>query len=343
MTTPLTRVVAAFVVAVVVPLPAQAQWLTHPTPNLPRTADGKPNLAAPAPRRADGRPDLSGHWAAQSITFHVPDEALTPQSLALRRAREETYFSERPIFQCRPSGPEPVPFPSLIVQTPSLIVIAFAALSYRLIHMDGRQLEADPERTWMGYSVGRWEGDTLVVDSFGFNDRTWLDARGLPHTEGLRMTERYRRRSVGQMHVEITVTDPAAFAGSWTATQTLQLQPDTGMIEAVCEDKTRWIGRLSDAERDAVSVPASILTKYVGVYRGLWGTRVRTVQVELEGGTLYVNGLLGEKVRLIPHSTTSFMGTDGYSFDFDPAGDPAAFMVERHVSGDWRYLRQPEQ
>src|SRR5688572_6467200 len=99
MTTPLARVVAAFVVAVVVPLPAQAQWLTHPTPNLPRTADGKPNLAAPAPRRADGRPDLSGHWAAQSLTFHVPDEALTPQSLALRREREETYFSERPIFQ----------------------------------------------------------------------------------------------------------------------------------------------------------------------------------------------------------------------------------------------------
>jgi hypothetical protein len=343
MTTPLTRVVAAFVVAAVVPLPAEPQWLTHPTPNLPRTVDGKPNLAAPAPRRADGHPDLSGHWAGQSLTFHVPDEALTPQSLALRRAREETYFSDRPIFRCRPSGPEPVPFPSRIVQTPSLIVIAFAALSYRLIHMDGRQLEADPERTWMAYSVGRWDGDTLVVDSFGFNDRTWLDARGLPHTEGLRMTERFRRLSVGRMQVEITVTDPAAFAGSWTATQNLQLQPDTEMIEAVCEDKTRWIGRLSEAERDAVSVPATILTKYVGVYSGLWGTRVRTVRVQLDGGTLYVNGLLDEKVRLIPHSTTSFMGTDGYSFDFDPAGDPAAFMVERHVSGDWRYLRQPQK
>jgi hypothetical protein len=208
--------------------------------------------------------------------------------------------------------------------------------------MYGRLLEPDPERSWMGHSVGRWQGDTLVVDSFGFNDRTWLDARGLPHTEGLRMTERYRRRSVGQMQVEIIVTDPAAFGGSWTATQSLQLQPDTEMIEAVCEDKTRWIGRLSEAERDAVSVPASILAKYVGVYSGLWGpVRVRTVQVRLEGGALYVNGLLGEKVRLIPHPTTSFIGTDGYSFDFDPAGDPAAFMVERHVSGDWKYICRP--
>jgi hypothetical protein len=85
------------------------------------------------------------------------------------------------------------------------------------------------------------------------------------------------------------------------------------------------------------------LAKYVGVYRGLWGTILRTVRVELEGDTLYVNGLLGEKVRLIPHSETRFAGTDGYSFDFDPEGSPAAFIVERHVSGDWKYMRQPQK
>ena len=115
-------------------------------------------------------------------------------------------------------------------------------------HLHGRpQLEANPERTWMGYSVGRWEGDTLVVDSFGFNDRTWLDARGLPHTEALRTTERYQRRTFGQLQVELTVTDPGAFAKSWTVTYDLQFQPDTEMVEGVCEDKTHWIGRLSDA------------------------------------------------------------------------------------------------
>ena len=115
------------------------------------------------------------------------------------------------------------------------------------------------------------------------------------------------------------------------------------MVEAVCEDKSRFVGRLSDAEHGAVTVPPQTLAKYVGVYSGLWITRPRTVRIQLEDGTLYSNGSLGEKVRLIPHSDTSFMGTDGLSFDFDPEGNPAAFMVERHVSGDWRYTRQPQR
>ena len=230
-----------------------------------------------------------------------------------------------------------------IIQTPSIIVIAYETLAYRLIFMDGRKLEANPERTWMGYSVGRWEGDTLVVDSFGFNDRTWLDGRGLPHTEALRTTERYVRRNVGQVQVELTVTDPGAFAKPWTMNYTLDFQADTEMIESVCEERSRWIGRLSDVEQSAVTVSPETLAKYVGVYSGLWVTRPRTVQIQLEGGTLYANGLLGEKVRLIPHSETSFSGTDGLSFDFDPDGNPAAFMVERHVSGDWKYKRQPQR
>ena len=324
-----------------VALPAHAQWLNHPTPNIPRTADGKPNLTAPAPRGADGHPDLSGPWTGRSAIFGVPDEALTEQSKALIREREENYFKDRPSFQCQPAGPETVIGWRRIIQTPSVIAIAYETLSYRLIFMDGRTLEANPERTWMGYSVGRWEGDTLVVDSFGFNDRTWLDARGMPHTEALRTTERYRRRNLGQLQVELTVTDPGAFAKPWTVTYDLEFQPDTEMVEGVCEDRSRFVGRLSDAEHGAVTVSPLTLAKYVGVYSGLWVARPRTVQIRLEDGTLYANGILGEKVRLIPHSETSFMGTDGLSFDFDPAGNPAAFMVERHVSGDWRYTRQP--
>jgi hypothetical protein len=324
-------------------IPADAQWLTRPTPNLPRTVDGKPNLAAPPPLGADGHPDLSGLWNGRSAVFQVTDEALTAASKALIREREETYFSEQPSFRCQPTGPQPVPGWRRFIQTPSLIAVAYDNLTYRLIFMDGRQLEPDPERTWMGYSVGRWEGDTLVVDGFGFNDRTWLDARGMPHTEALRTTERYRRRTFGELQVELTVTDPGAFAKSWTLRYDLQFQPDTEMLESVCEDKTHWIGRGSDAERGAVAVPPETLAKYVGVYSGLWGPRMRTVRVQLERGTLYSNGLLGERVRLIPHSATTFMGTDGYSFDFDPDGNPAAFMVERHVSGDWRYARQPDK
>ena len=324
-------------------LPATAQWLTHPTPNIPRTSSGKPNLAAPAPRGADGHPDLSGPWTGRSAIIRVPDEVLTETSKALIHEREENYFKARPAFQCQPSGPETMIGWRRIIQTPSIIAIAYETLTYRLIFMDGRMLEANPERTWMGYSVGRWEGDTLVVDSFGFNDRTWLDARGLPHTDALRTTERYRRRTLGQLQVELTVTDPGAFAKPWTVTYDLEFQPDTEMVEGVCEDKSRFVGRLSDAEHGAVTVPPLTLAKYVGVYSGLWVTRPRTVQIRLEDGTLYANGILGETVRLIPHSDTSFMGTDGLSFDFDPAGNPAAFMVERHVSGDWRYTRQPQK
>ena len=324
-------------------LPASAQWLNHPTPNIPRASDGKPNLAAPPPRAADGHVDLSGVWAGRPAVFRVPDEALTPTSKALVRGREENYFKDRPAFNCQPSGPEPIAGARRIIQTPSLIAIAHDNLTYRLIFMDGRKLEADPNRSWMGYSVGRWEGDTLVVDSFGFNDRTWLDGRGLPHTEALRTTERYVRRNVGQLQVELTVTDPGAFAKPWTMTYTMAFQADTEMLESVCEERSRWIGHLSDVEQSAVTVSPQTLAKYVGVYSGFWVTTPRTVRIQLEDGTLYLNGLLGDKVRLIPHSDTSFSGTDGLSFDFDPDGNPAAFVVEKHVSGDWKYTRQPQK
>jgi len=338
------RTIAVVVSLVPGACPADAQWLNHPTPDIPRTSDGKPNLAAPAPRGGDGHPDFSGVWTVTQTfppLIGVPLEALTAESKTLLHEREENLFRDRPLFRCQPNGPETVRGWRRVIQTPSLIAIAYDNLTYRLIFTDGRRLDANPERTWMGYSVGHWESDTLVVESFGFNDRTWLDASGLPHTEALRTTERFRRRNFGQAEVELTVADPGAFAKQWTVTYNLSFQADTEMVEAVCEDKGRWIGRVSDLERGAVTVSPVTLAKYVGVHRGLWGTAQRTVRIELEGGSLYSNGVNGEKVRLIPHADASFMGTDGLSFEFDPEGNPAAFLVERHVSGDWRYSRQP--
>ncbi len=161
----------------------------------------------------------------------------------------------------------------------------------------------------MGYSVGRWEGDTLVVDSFGFNDRTWLDARGLPHTEALRLTERYRRSTVGQMQVEVTAVDPDVLTTPRTTSYTMTFQPDTEMIEGVCEsDQEHWVGRLSDVERTAVTVPPALLATYVGTYSGMWGPVPRTVRVTLTDGTLYASGLLGEPVRLDPPIRHFFHG-----------------------------------
>ena len=321
-----------------------AQWITRRTPGIPRTPDGKPNLEAPAPRQAEGHPDFSGIWAGRNVVIPVPEDALTLDSKELLRERQNDYFKGRPAFRCRPSGPEPIGGWKRIIQTPTLITILNDDLTYRLIFLDGRTLEPDPARTWMGYSVGHWDGDTLVVESYGFNDRTWLDARGLPHTEALRTTERYRRRNFGLIEVELSVTDPAVFDRSWTLSYELQFRPDTEIVEAVCEgDSSGWVGRVSDADPGAVAVPSPILARYVGVYSGLWGLAPRTVRVRLEQGALYVNGVLGEQVRLIPQSESLFMGTNGLWYRFDSNGDASAFVFEQHVSGDWRFGRQPEK
>jgi hypothetical protein len=272
----------------------------------------------------------------------VPESSLTPAAQALVRERKENYFRERPSFQCKPSGPEVIAGWKRITQTPTLITILYDDLTYRRIFMDGRKLESDPERIWMGYSVGRWEGDTLVVDSFGFNDRTWLDARGMPHTEALRTTERYRRETVGRMQVELTATDPGTFTAPQTVSYPLEFRPDTEMIEAVCEShQEHWVGTLSDNDVGAVTVAPAILAKYVAVYSGMWGTVLRTVHVTLADDSLYVNGLVGEPVRLIPHSDTFFMSTDGLTYTFGGDGTTISYVVERHVSGDWKYERQP--
>jgi hypothetical protein len=259
-----TIVGASLALSMAVAACANAQWLKQPTPNIPRTSEGKPDLAAPPPRLTDGHPDLSGVWTNRGAAFIGSDDTLTPAAKELVRAREENYFKDRPAFQCRPTGPEIKAFFKRVVQTPTLITILYEDLTYRLIFTDGRTLEPDPERTWMGYSVGRWEGDTLVVDSFGFNDRTWLDARGLPHTEALRLTERYRRSTVGQMQVEVTAVDPGVLTTPRTTSYTMTVQPDTEMIEGVCEsDQEHWVGRLSDVERTAVTVAPALLATYV--------------------------------------------------------------------------------
>ena len=155
-----TLTMIALVGFAAVGLSVDAQWLDRKTPNIPRTADGKPNLAAPAPRAADGHPDISGVWMGRPVVFGVPDEALTATSKTLLRERESNYLKDRPTFQCQPTGPETIAGFRRIIQTPGVIAIVYETLNSRLIFTDGRKLEADPERVWMGYSVGRWDGDT---------------------------------------------------------------------------------------------------------------------------------------------------------------------------------------
>ena len=203
--------IAIFLIAFGTPL--VAQWLEHPTPGIPRTADGKPNLTAPAPRTTDGKPDLTGLWNMGSDVADLKAGEVQPWVQALVQQRAEDFSKDDPRYLCLPEGPTYSTRGGIhrILQTPAMIVILNEDLTYRQIFMDGRALETAPNPSWMGYSVGHWDGDTLVVESSGFNDRTWLDSRGYPHTEALRMTERYRRASFGRLDIEVTFQDPAAY------------------------------------------------------------------------------------------------------------------------------------
>jgi hypothetical protein len=271
---------------------------------------------------------------------------LQPSVLDRARQYQQEYFKTRPYYACLPSGPEAERFGGWkrVLQTPTAIAILNDDLTYRVIFMDGRQLEANMAGSWMGYSVGRWEGDTLVVDSVGFNDKTWTSRYGISHTESLRTTERYRRTDFGHMQVEVTYTDPGAYAKPWGFKEDMALAADTEMLESVCERSSdQWTGG-SDS---AVTVAPDVLARYVGVYHGSYQENKRTIEVSFSDGQLIariiggaaVDG--GEMRPLIPQSPTLFEGSGiAYKFIVDDKGVVTA-LEEIHISGPQRFPKQP--
>jgi hypothetical protein len=255
---------------------AHAQWVNYPAPGIRRTKDGKPNLSAAAPRAADGRPDLSGVWITDSTplaemerlfpnlgAFAVPgddprqftkyffnvfvdlrpeDVPMRPETARLLKQRlDEGPSKEVPTSSCLPAGipmGDLLPVPRRIVQVPGLLVILSEGINpQRLVYTDGRAHPADAQPAWLGYSVGRWDGNTMVIDTRGFNDRTWLDAMGHPHTEALHTIERMRRRDFGHMDVDVTIDDPGAYTKPVSFRYTQTLTPDTDLLETVCENE----------------------------------------------------------------------------------------------------------
>ena len=330
--------------------PAAAQWLDHATAGIPRNADGTPNLTAPAPRTADGKPDLSGLWTRRS-RVNTSFTPVDPASVdAVVRERDENFQKDSMRAQCLPEGPGYLfaMGPDLnwamskIVQTPSLIMILHADLTYRQIFTDGRALEADANPSWMGYSVGRWEEDTLVVESAGFNDLTWL-LGGYPHTEGLRTIERYRRPDFGHLTLELELHDPTLYSKPWTATIQAELAADTELLEYVCnENKTfheHWVGSRSDAAQSEIAITADILAKYAGTYterRPFWqdATIARVFEIKLADGALFLG-----PTRLSPQSETVFVNS-GLAIEFVLGADGApTHLLDKHVSGDYRFDR----
>jgi hypothetical protein len=242
--------------------PAVAQWVNYPTKGIPRTADGKPNLSAPMPRTANGKPDLSGIWKPASDPtapvggvegIQAPqhlidltrgmkpeDVQMTPWAAAIYKERNDRYRVDNPLVRCLPAGVprlDSYTHPYKIVQTPDLIVILYESLTmFRQIFMDGRPFPEDPQPSWLGYSIGRWDGDVLVVETIGFNDRTWLDGSGHPHSEEMKLTERFKRTDFGHMTIEVTIEDAKAYRKPFKYTQAQDLLPDTELIEYVCEN-----------------------------------------------------------------------------------------------------------
>ena len=334
---------------------AGAQWLNQRTRGIPRTADGKPNLTAPAPRTADGKPDFTGTWefpietATGNIALRnagdLKKAEIQPWAQALIEQRSDTLGRDNPRFKCLPEGPGYSTSGGMrrFLQTPVMIAILNEDLTYREIYMDGRALESNPNPSWMGYSVGHWDKDTLVVESFGFNDRTWI-LDGYPHTEALRMTERFRRTDFGHLEVAITFHDPKVYSRDWTVAMHARLVVDTEMLESICNENTsgkeHWVGKGSDAERTRVEVAPEILAKYVGIYKGPYLGGPRTVEVTFSAGSLFVSLNGGPKQAIVPQSETSFSGTGlMYRFGRDSNG-VATEVIEGHVSGDYKYARQ---
>ena len=233
-----------------------AQWLQFPTPGVPRLPNGRPNLTAPAPRTADGKPDLSGVWlTVRGYTSDIAkdlkpgDVSFQPWAAELYKHRVETLSREDPQAACVLSGvprEHVVPYPFKIVNTTNgMIVILYEALhSYRQIFMDGRALPKDPNPAWMGYSVGHWDGDTLVVESNGFVDNNWIDNNGHPGTEALRLTERFHRRDFGHIDLQLTIDDPRAYTKPWTVNLVFNAQPDNELIEYVCDENEKDLKHL---------------------------------------------------------------------------------------------------
>ena len=325
-----------------IPSMVAGQWLNYPTPDVPRTADGKPNLSAPAPRTSDGKPDLSGLWRA--ATKYESD---FKTSDALPREIERAKQLDRPpggpdswTVRCVPPGPM-INFtgPLRIVQSPRMTAILYeTSNNYRQIFTDGRPLPKDPNPTWQGYSVGRWDGDAFVVETVGFNDRSTIGRPAYPYSEDLHLTERYRRRDFGHIDLEMVVEDRKTFSRAWRIRGELTFDADTDMLEFVCneneKDRTRLLAT-PETSRSETRIDRAVLAKNTGTYEVTRpnGTRV-TVTVTLEGDQLMLSLGGGRPPGpLVPQSPTLFTTRGGVAVEF------VTSLVAHNVEGDMKGRR----
>jgi hypothetical protein len=256
--------------------PAFGQWLKYPTPNLPRTADGKPNLTAPPPRMGDGKPDFSGIWGTNdsvpceqrlnarykdcglelpisrfaldiaadmpSGLPYRPEKADVVKKRAAESSKDDPHASCLPDTFVRSYG---LPHLQKYVQVPGLLVMLDEdKVNYRQVFTDGRPLPMDPNPAWNGYSSAKWEGDTLVIDSIGFRDDLWLDLRGNYMGSAAKLRERITRPDYGHLTIDATIDDPETFTRPWMLHLTQRLVVDTELVDEVCLENEKFSQRL---------------------------------------------------------------------------------------------------
>ncbi len=260
----LKAVVALVIAGTCAERTASAQWLNYPTSGVPKTASGAPNLEAPAPRTPDGKPDLSGMWEPakdqpcppqgcfdavlgkhfMNIGWDRPGGLpFQPWAADLVKARLQQNSKDDPGSNCLPVGivkNHTLPFIKKIIQLPGLTVILNEReVTFRQIFTDGRPLPVDPQPSYNGYSIGRWEGNDLVVTSKGFRDGIWLDRAGSPITPDATITERFRRKNYGHLDIDVTVDDPKACTAPWMVTLHQFIVLNTEMIDYNCEENEK--------------------------------------------------------------------------------------------------------
>ena len=261
---------AALILAAL-PTTTFAQWLTYPTAGVPRTADGKPDLSAPAPRTPDGKPDLSGMWGwetrancgARCNDTQIGREFINiavnlkgglpyrPWTAEVVRKRMADLAKDDPNVRCMPRGAPRIwtdDYYKRLIRVPDrLIILTERNMQYRQIFTDARPLPMDPNPTWNGYSTGRWDGDTLVVETIGFRDDLWLDSNGNPLTNAGKMIEKIRRPNFGTLQIEITIDDPKAYTAPWTVTLNQPLVLDSELLDYYCleneKDYAHMVGK----------------------------------------------------------------------------------------------------
>jgi hypothetical protein len=266
------------VASITVPGAAFGQWVRYPTDGVPKNADGSPNLTAPPPRLADGRPDLSGTWRpfnpnrctpgtgqfvecgaelggsalARNLGRDLPGGLpYQPWAAALVKERTADDSRDDPHVRCLPDNPPrawTLPHLTKAIHTPKLLALLYEVNAmYRQVFLDGRPLPEDPTPTWNGYSIGRWDGDTLVVETSGFRDDLWIDMGGSPMSSAARMTERIRRPNYGTLELDITVDDPKVYTRPWTVSLKQTIALDMELIDEFCLENEKSYERMQNS------------------------------------------------------------------------------------------------